>query len=184
MSVIDKNTSPRPSRETAPMSKLKLRDWSQIAEISASVGVIISLIFVAVSIERNNSLMSAETSDFTYVSLRSATELVLQDRELLMLTRMERKDLQKLDGANLALYQEWVTIYLDEWERLYSRERDGVIKSENLEAWNEYFRLWFVKHVTREMWNNLRWRITTDGFREVLDAAMDDSERSLLDGTS
>ena len=165
------------------MSKMKLGDWAQIAEISASVGVIISLIFVAVSIERNNSLISAEMSDSTYVALRAATELVLQDRELLALTRMERMDLQELDGTSLALYEEWVTIYLDEWERLYSRYRDGVIQSRNFEGWNEYFRLWFMRHVTREMWNDIRWRITTDGFGDILDAAMDESDKSVLNGT-
>lgn len=155
------------------MSKLKLQDWSDIAEVAASIGVIISLIFVAVSIERNNSLMSSEMSDVTYSALRSATELVLQDRELLALTQLEKEELSNLHGISLALYREWVTFHLDEWERLYSRERDGIIQSKNMEGWNEYFRLWLKRHVTKEIWNDLQWRHTTEGFRELVDTELD-----------
>lgn len=155
------------------MPRLRLRDWSQIAEVAASIGVIISLIFVAVSIERNNSLMSSEMSDVTYAALRSATELVIQDRELLALTRLDKEELRDLDGISLALYQEWITFHLDEWERLYSRERDGIIQSKNMEGWNEYFRLWCKRHVTREIWSDIRWRHTTEGFRDLVDAELE-----------
>ena len=158
------------------MPKLKLKDWSQIAELAASIGVIVSLILVAISIERNNSLMSSQVSDETYAALRTARELILQDPKLLELTQLEEEGLRNLDGSNLALYKEWVTFHLDEWERLYSRERDGIIQSKNMEGWNEYFKLWFKKHVSREMWNDLRWRHTTEGFREFVDAEAEESE--------
>jgi len=158
------------------MAKFGLRDWAQIAEITASVGVIISLVFVAVSIERSNSLTSAEMSDDTYVALRVARELALQDRELLVLTQLDKEDLRHLDGIGLALYKEWVILHLDEWERLYAREQDGVIQSKNLEGWYEYFRIWFKRHVPPEIWNEIRWRHTTDGFKESLDAEMSESE--------
>ena len=159
--------------ERKPTPKLKLQDWSEIAEVAASIGVIISLLFVAVSIERNNALMSSEMSDVTYAALRSATELVLQDRELLALTQLEKEELSNLDGISLALYQEWVTFHLDEWERLYSRERDGIIQSKNMEGWNKYFRLWLKRHVTKEIWSDLKWRHTTEGFRELVDTELD-----------
>ena len=158
------------------MPKLKLKDWSQIAELAASIGVIVSLILVAISIERNNSLMSSQVSDETYAALRTARELILQDPKLLELTQLEEEGLRSLDGSDLALYKEWVTFHLDEWERLYSRERDGIIQSKNMEGWNEYFKLWFKKHVSREMWNDLRWRHTTEGFREFVDAEAEESE--------
>ena len=154
------------------MGKLTLRDWAQLAEIAASVGVIVSLVFVALSIERNTSLASAQISDSTYDALRSARELLLQDPALLAMTLMEREELTNLDELEKARYREWVVLHLDEWERLYSRKRDGLIRSENLEAWDEYFRQWFMRYVTPDIWNEIRWRATSEGFRDLLDAEM------------
>ena len=154
------------------MGKLRLKDWVQFSEILASVGVIVSLVFVAISIERGNSLTSAEISDDTYDALRVAQVLVLQDRTLLALTQKDLVELGGLDGTEKALYQEWVALYVDEWERLYSRQRDGLIQSENMEGWNEYFRQWFRRHVSPEIWFAIRWRHTTEGFRELLDAEL------------
>lgn len=155
---------------------MNLRDWTQVAEIAASVGVIVSLVFVAMSIERNNLLISAEMSDDTYVALRAARELVLQDQNLLELTQIQKEELDELEGIELARYREWVIFHLDEWERLYAREQDGVIQGKNLEGWYEYFGNWFNKRVTRNLWNEIRWRHTTDGFRELLDTEMDKNE--------
>ena len=154
------------------MNKPTLRDWAQIAEIIASLGVIISLVFVASSIERSNSLISAEISDDTYDALRSAQELTLQDPKLLALTELSQQEIDDLEGTDRALYREWVGLHLDQWERLYSRSRDGLISEENSWGWEAYFRLWFARQVTRDLWNELRWRHTTVGFREMLDAEL------------
>lgn len=154
------------------MEKLTLRDWAQVADIFASVGVVISLIFVATSIERSNSLTSAGISDDTYDALRAARELALQDRALLALTQKTLDELEALDGDDRALYREWVILYVDEWERLYSRERDGLIRRENMVGWNDYFRHWFRRHVSPDIWTDIRWRSTSKGFRELLDEEM------------
>ena len=154
------------------MGKATLRDWAQLAEIAASVGVIVSLVFVALSIERNSSIANAQVSDSAYDSLRSARELLIQDRTLLALTLKSQEELASLDELDKAHYQEWVILNLDEWERLHSRNRAGLIREENLEAWDEYFRRWFARYVTPEIWSNIRWRSTTEGFRDLLDAEM------------
>ena len=159
------------------MAKLTIRDWAQVAEILASVGVIVSLIFVALSINRSNVLTSGEVSDQTYQALREARQLVIQDRSLLALTVKAKEGLGSLDEIEHALYLEWVILHTDEWERLYAREYDGLIRFENFVGWDDYFRLWFERHVTREVWNSIRWRHTSEGFAELRDAEIDEWER-------
>lgn len=158
------------------MAKLTLRDWAQVAEIAASAGVVVSLVFVAISIERSNSLTSAEMSDDTYVALRAARELALQDEELLALTQLEKDELDELEGIELARYIEWATFYLDEWERLYARKQDGVIQGMNFDGWDEYFRNWFKRRITRDIWSEMRWRHTNNGFKELRDAELGELE--------
>lgn len=41
--------------EDDQMQKLSLSDWASVAEIAATVAVVISLIFVAISLERNTA---------------------------------------------------------------------------------------------------------------------------------
>ena len=48
------------------MRKLELSDWASLAEIVASFGVVISLIFVAISLERNTAVMQASNDNFIY----------------------------------------------------------------------------------------------------------------------
>ena len=157
------------------MGKLTLRDWAQVAEILASVGVIVSLIVVALSINRSNVLNSEENSNQTYQALREVRQLVVQDRTLLALTLKEKEDLGSLDEIEQALYREWVILHIDEWERLYNRALTSI-QRENFQGWDAYFRLWFEKHVTREIWNNIRWR-HSGGFMELRDAEIDAWER-------
>ena len=48
------------------MRKLSLSDWASVAEIAATIAVVISLIFVAISLQRNTAVMQASNDNFIY----------------------------------------------------------------------------------------------------------------------
>jgi hypothetical protein len=151
------------------LKKLSLGDWTQFAEIAGTIGVIVSLLFVAHSIDENTRRASAQISDGTYDALRVATVLTIEHPRLLSLTMTPRVELDGLQGDDRALYKEWLTLHLDEWERLYARQQNELISRENLAGWNDYFSMWFERQVTPDIWREIRWRHTTGEFREIRD---------------
>ena len=52
--------------EDDEVRKLSLSDWGSVAEIVATVAVVISLIFVVISLERNTAVMQASNDNFIY----------------------------------------------------------------------------------------------------------------------
>ena len=48
------------------MSKLKLTEWAAVSEIIGTVAVVISLLFLAFSVNRNTVVMQASNDNFVY----------------------------------------------------------------------------------------------------------------------
>jgi hypothetical protein len=120
------------------MSKLKLSDWASIAEIVGMIGVIISLLFVAASLERNTLTVSGQTADQIYESMRNIDLVVLQDPELLALTKRGHDDWESLSQAQRDRYAQWVGMYLEIYEQIVSRQREGLVLPETMVGWQEY----------------------------------------------
>ncbi len=152
------------------MSKIKLRDWTQIAEIAGTLGVIISLFFVVHSVNENTKQVSSRISDDSFVALREVRMLAISDPHLLALTVAEKTEIGNFTDIELARYKEWLILHLDEWERLESRRRNGLIEPDNMDGWEEYFRMWFERRVTPEIWEDIKWRHTSGNFRAKRDA--------------
>ncbi len=63
------------------MKKIKLADWAALAEVIGTVGVIVSLIFVAFSINNNTSEFKAAQANQLYESSREVELAVASDNE-------------------------------------------------------------------------------------------------------
>ena len=141
--------------------RLKLLDWAALAEIAGTVAVVISLLFVAHNLQRNTATISAQVSDDTYNALREIEMFRLASPELVALTSKNPPSFETLAADQRELYVSWIALYLDEWERIYSREDDGLIRPQNLDDWHAYFADWADRYVTAEIWADIRWRYKT-----------------------
>jgi hypothetical protein len=163
--------------EIRAMRKLELSDWASIAEIIGMAGVIISLVFVAVSLERNTAVISGQTADQIYESSRSIDELMLQDPELLMLTVRGRSEWEELSAPERERYLHWVGMNIDLWEQMIARKNDGLVQPETMTGWNEYFIEFTKRHLTLEMWNEISWWWPGggEGVTEMVELALSES---------
>lgn len=150
------------------MRKLSLPEWAALAEIAGTVAVVVSLLMVAHNLDRNNSMVSAQISDNTYDALREAELFRLGSTDLLAITSNLPVAWNDLTRNEQELYRSWVYLYLDEWDRLFSRQDDGLILSENLDDWHVYFNVWAEKHVTPDVWEVIRWRYQTGRVGQIM----------------
>jgi len=153
--------------------RLKLPDWAALAEIAGTVAVVISLLFVAHSLERNTAMVSAQVSDDTYDALREIEMFRLGSPELVALTSEDPPSFETLDAGQRELYVSWIALYLDEWERIYSRQEDGLIQPQNLDDWHAYFAAWADRQVSAEIWADIRWRYTAGSVGKHMERRFD-----------
>ena len=139
------------------MSKLKLSDWASIAEIVGMVGVIISLALVAASLERNTLTVSGQTADQIYESMRNIDLAALQDPELLALTERGYDEWESLSRAERDRYAHWVGMYLEIFEQIVSRQREGLVQPETMIGWQEYYSDFAKRHINEGVWAEISW---------------------------
>ena len=139
------------------MRKLGLSEWASIAEIIGMIGVIISLIFVALSLQRNTMVVSGQTADQIYEASRSLDLVVLENPELLKLSQRGRADWAELSDTERLWYLQWVGMNIDLWEQMLARESAGLVKSETMRGWSSYFREFTQRNVNREIWEEIKW---------------------------
>lgn len=155
------------------MRKLSLSDWASVAEIAGAIAVVISLVFVVLSVERNTAAITSQVGDASYEAVRELNLLLLNNQELFDITRKATAGLGSLDETELEKYKIWVHAYIDMWERFYDWDASGVIV-DNYGGWHEYFSEWTRRHVSRELWDDIKWQFTNPGFNEQVEAALAD----------
>ncbi len=158
------------------MRKLSLSDWASVAEIAGTVAVVISLLFVAFSLERTTAAVSGQTADDVYDAVNQVDLAVLTNPEVMMVTIKGRVDFDGLSELEKEQYKNWAIMYLDIWERMHHREKEGLIQPQTIVGWNEYFAEWTKRNLSREIWKEIRWNWPTSDFSDLVDAAMADND--------
>ena len=153
------------------MRKLTLSEWASVAEITGAIAVVISLVFVVISLERNTAAITSQVGDTSYEAVRELNLLLINNPELFDITMKATVSLDALDEAELEKYKIWIHAYIDLWERFYDWEASGVI-DEDYGGWHEYFSEWTGRHVTKELWDDIKWQFTNPDFNGHVESAL------------
>jgi hypothetical protein len=146
--------------------ELAIVDWnavSAIAEIVGAVAVIASLIYIAVQIRQNSTLLKQNT-DFarasivheTNVSQTKIFELIVQDKEVAEIFRRGING-DILDGTELLRFEALLNIYCSWLEDVESQYQSGLYFEEDddtdlLEYMAPYFRRIFRSKAAKNWW--------------------------------
>ena len=145
------------------MRKLGLRDWASIAEIAGMVGVMVSLVFVAMSLQRNTTAVSAQSMDQIWESSRTIDRILIQDPDLLTLVNNGRAGWETLSPSERERYVYWVGMNIDIWEQILERNNAGLLTPEEMLGWNEYYTEFTKRNMNQEIWNEISWWWTGAG---------------------
>jgi hypothetical protein len=157
------------------MKNYSLRDWAAISEIIAAVAVIISLVFVVVSINRNTMELQAQNINDLYDSLREIETTVLADAELAEIVRtVEAGDFDTLSETDVFRYTVFMVQHLSIWEQMYARKQDGSISAQTYADWVEYFTLFTRQTLPRPVWERRKAWFTDEGFQAEVESALAD----------
>jgi len=150
------------------MSMLDLSGWAALAEIVASVAVIISLLLVAYSIKRNTGEMEVSNSNFLYqLDAQIGGDISRDVRLATILLKMERKE--DLTGVEKIQYVALQERYLGLLEIAWTQHKSGSLALIDWRDWDKYLSNYVTDGLPKEWWVEMR-SIYKSEFAEHVDS--------------
>jgi hypothetical protein len=147
------------------MKKLSLKEWAAVAEIVGTAGIIVSLLFVAHSINRNTELVQSAHSTLMYELTATAVDEQIEDGDYAVFSAKRSYGLEFQDQNEAkTLYS--LTRYLNHWELLISRHGDGLVNDVVYLEWSDYYRYLIARDMDIEWWDAVK----VDYAQELVDA--------------
>jgi len=139
------------------MSMLDLSIWAAIAEIVATVAVVLSLLLVAYSIKRNTDEMEISNSNFLYqLDAEIGGDLSRDVRLATMLLKMEQKEaLTDVEKIQYVALQER---YLGLLEIAWTQYKSGSLAFIDWRDWDKYLSDFVLDGLPEKWWIECRSR--------------------------
>jgi hypothetical protein len=140
--------------------KLSLSEWAAVAELVGTIGVIISLVFLVVSINKSTAEAAADSTQAFYDSVQRIEMAVAMDAGWSAIVLEGRKQDARLSELEQFRYDLYVVGVLDNWDGLQTRFEDGLMDEIDLNDWDQYFANWARRHVSASTWDRIKWQYT------------------------
>ena len=143
------------------MKRLILGEWVEVAELVAAVGVIVSLLLLVYSLERNTASLQGGTENLLFESHTALSSRMVDDPSLVKIRLKVRRGeaLSDLEAVRWNTYQ---ALLLDVWAMAYMRHREELLAGQHWRNWDTYFSDQFRNSDLRL--TRLRWEQLLGGF--------------------
>jgi len=147
---------------------LDLSGWAALAEIVASVAVIISLLLVAYSIKRNTDEMEVSNSNFLYQLDADIAGDVSRDVGLATILHKVKRE-EALTGVEKIQYIAFQERYLGLLEIAWTQYKSGSLALIDWRDWDQYLSVFVTDGLPKELWAEKRSFYKTE-FAEYVDS--------------
>jgi len=147
------------------MNKSRLTEWAAIAEIIGTAGIIVSLLFVAHSINLNSELVKSAHSTLMYELSTTAVDEQIQDGNYAIFSAKRQYGLE-FQNENEAKTFYSIVRYLVHWELLIARHSDGLLEDDEYFEWITYYNHMIVRDMEIDWWTATK----ADWSRGLVDA--------------
>jgi len=142
------------------MKKIALTDAAAIAEVIGTAGVILSLVFVAYSINRNTDEALALQSNSIYEATRQIELAVAADAEWTRILLAGRKGERPLPPADQYRFDAFNTAFIDLWDQLITRLQEDLVEEQIFTDWDKYYFDWTRRNIRMSDWARISWQYT------------------------
>jgi hypothetical protein len=155
------------------MRRLTLPEWAAVADIVGTVAVVVSLLFLAYTIEQNTAVTQSVNDNFLYeLDDRQQADVALtEDLAIIFLKHYNGEELSGIDESRL---RRQVIRQLSAWELAFDRHEEGLLSDEKWKNWNRYYSTNIRNDCPKEWWADLRKYYGAE-FAENVDAVYEDN---------
>ena len=112
------------------MKNWDLARLAAVAEIGASIGVMISVVYLAIQIQGSNEQLRAQFYNDTLDKLHKPLELIAQDQSLAEIVIRAETDPESLSRVEWQRYSDLQLIRYNAYEHAYYAYKDGDLREE------------------------------------------------------
>ena len=121
------------------MKKLTLSEWAALGEVIGTVAVVISLLFVAYSINRNTEAEQASSENILFERHTDLANQFLIDPSLAELMVKKRHGKVALTATEAIRWEKYELNMLDIWALAHSRYQRDLLSEDQWQTWDRYF---------------------------------------------
>lgn len=139
------------------MRKLSLVEWAEIGEVIAAVAVVVSLLLVVYSLEKNTEALQGGSDDSLFEAHREIASLMASDPTLVEIRLKVRRG-EALSEAETLRWKTYEGLFLDVWAMAYMRVNEDLLSERHWRAWDTYFTDLFRNsdmRLSEERWEEL-----------------------------
>ena len=137
------------------MRKRDLVKWAAISDILETAAVVVSLLFVAYSINRNSAVMQSVTDNFIYQLQDERVRDIVSDPELASIIVKLRRN-EEISEVEMERIR-WQNLReLNQWELAFVRYNEGLYSPEQWHNWDGYYDLGFTAVFPEERWADVK----------------------------
>ncbi len=116
------------------MRRITLAEWGSISEIIGAVAVVISLLFVAFSINRNTAAIEAAEESAFLEAWRNLTQLPFYTNSELAEIQLAVHSREALTPVEAKRWENYLRAVFDTWWQLHNSHADGLVSDQ---AWSD-----------------------------------------------
>lgn len=141
------------------MRRLTLGEWAAVGELIATVAVVVSLLFVAYSIDQNTEAIHGSMDNLLFEQHAELANLILADPELAAIVIKKRNGDADLTDIETVRWEKYQLNLLDIWAMAFARHAADLLGDDQWKAWDDYFAELFRtggERLSRDQWDSLR----------------------------
>ena len=136
-----------------------LSEWASLAEVVASVAVVISLLFVGLSVRQNTDALQGATENLIFERHTDLSMQFMLDPTLAELLVKMRSDDPQLSAVEAVRWEKYQLNLLDIWALAFNRHESDLLADSEWAAWDGFFADVFsnqAEALSLERWNTMR----------------------------
>lgn len=141
------------------MKPKSLSEWASLAEVVASVAVVVSLVFVGLSIRQNTSALQGATENLIFERHTDLSMQFMLDPSLAALLVKMRSDDPQLSDIEAVRWEKYQLNLLDVWALAFNRHQSDLLADSEWVAWDGFFTDVFsnqAEALSIERWHEMR----------------------------
>ncbi len=125
------------------MKRLSLSEWSSIAEIVGAIAVVISLLFVTFSINKNTAMLETNAEREFLDAWRTTVQMPFYMNERLAEIQLKVHTGERLAPIEAKMWENFLRALFDTWFEYYGAHQRGQVSDRSWEEMNAaIFTLW------------------------------------------
>ena len=151
------------------MNNKDWKKWAAISEVFGTFAVVVSLIFVGISIRQNTAVVQAGQQNLLYELNDSLLSDFINNPELYEL-HVKGKDPETLTLTERARLVDLEHRWLNTWENAYFKYKTGLLSEEQYKSWSDANAGWVECCMHKWIWDEFRETEFRSDFTEMVDA--------------